>query len=92
MEEVNTFEKFKKCRATGKLSYPTKMKAKLAILHFKWQALMRKNKVDGTRIKRRMGKVSQRRSYFCEHCQGYHLTKWTKSDYDNYLYNIQKIK
>ncbi|MBL1411230.1 hypothetical protein [Sphingobacterium faecale] len=51
-------------------------------LHFTG-ALVR-NKIDGRRVKHRQGKQAQRRIYYCKVCKGYHLTKWTKQNFNNY--------
>ncbi len=75
--------KFKKCRGTGKVSFPNKLEAHWTMLRHKWSALVR-NKIDGRRVKHRQGKQAQRRVYYCKVCKGYHLTKWTKQNFNNY--------
>lgn len=75
---------YPKCRSTGKVSFPSKTEARIMMQKLRWTLLMKRNKVDGTRLKRRMGKIVQRRIYYCELCKGYHLTKWAKHDYHNY--------
>lgn len=57
-----------KCPATGKTIYDTQSIANEAIINIKsHNSLTLKNK-------RSTGKSNQKRSYFCKHCKGYHLT------------------
>lgn len=84
-----TAQGYRKCRATGKVSFPTKIEARIIIQKLKWSALMRRNKIDGSRLKHRARKVEQRRVYYCEQCKGFHLTKWTKQHFKKYQ-DVQK--
>ncbi|MBE8719662.1 hypothetical protein [Sphingobacterium pedocola] len=90
MEEEKTNRSIRKCRATGKVSFDTKTEARLTIIKLKWSAIIRRNKIDGSRLKHRAGKIAQSRVYFCSYCNGYHLTKWTKTNYNNYIDVIER--
>lgn len=81
--EDNNWVRYAKCRGTGKVSFPTKLEAQWTMMRHKLSTLVR-NKLDGRRVKRRQGKQAQRRIYFCAVCKGYHLTKWTKQNFNNY--------
>lgn len=72
-----------KCRATGKIGFPSMIEAHGAMLQFKFK-LRIKNKTDGKRIKHRMGKDACKRAYYCKLCNGYHITKWNKTGFNNY--------
>lgn len=76
--------RLKKCSATGKVRFPNKLEAILVIAFFRWKLYKARNKIDGTRVKHRAGKVAQRRAYYCRNCRGYHLTKWSKSHFNRY--------
>lgn len=62
-----------KCMATGKTRYPTGGDAKNAMQKIKAKKTVY-NSITLKRIKRRNGKASQCRFYYCSHCKGYHLT------------------
>ncbi|MGJ1348467.1 hypothetical protein ACR789_18400 [Sphingobacterium siyangense] len=72
-----------KCRATGKVGFPSLIEAQWAMLHFKFRSRVR-NKLDGKRIKHRMGKDACKRAYYCKFCKGYHITTWEKGHFNNY--------
>ncbi|MDF2476497.1 MAG: hypothetical protein K0S24_1980 [Sphingobacterium sp.] len=72
-----------KCRATGKVAFPSVMEAKWRMFQFKIKSRV-KNKLDGKRIKHRMGKYACKRAYRCDYCGGYHITKWKKAAFDHY--------
>jgi hypothetical protein len=59
-----------KCDATGKVIFPSRSEARLAMLHIR---MMLRNK---KRMKHRQGKAAQKRIYYCEYCRGFHLTRW----------------
>jgi len=62
-----------KCEATGKVRFNSEKEAKESMFRFRftWKILR-----QGKRRKHRQGKPAQKRSYFCEHCNGYHQTSW----------------
>ncbi|SEK24743.1 hypothetical protein SAMN05421740_101334 [Parapedobacter koreensis] len=74
----------KKCLATGKICFASKMEARLTILRLRWGFKALHNRLDGRRIKHRQGRPQQRRAYYCPHCGGYHLTKWGERDFKRY--------
>jgi len=71
-----------KCRATGKVAFPSLIEAKWRMINFKFMTRIR-NK-DGKRVKHRMGKPACKRAYYCKFCKGYHITKWDKGHFNNY--------
>jgi len=73
----------KKCRETGKVIFTSWIEAQLVMLDLKWNYLYKRNE-EGRRIKHRQGRPIQRRAYYCTHCNGYHLTKWKKSNFNTY--------
>ncbi|MEZ0454210.1 hypothetical protein ABTW24_21650 [Sphingobacterium thalpophilum] len=79
----NLISKTWKCRATGKVAFPSLMEAKWRMFQFKVRSRI-KNKLDGKRIKHRMGRYACKRAYYCPYCGGYHITKWKKADYERY--------
>ncbi|MFU1857233.1 hypothetical protein ACK8HY_09470 [Sphingobacterium sp. NGMCC 1.201703] len=81
MEHIKS--KIGKCRATGKVIFPSRFEARCAMFRFKLRSRV-KNVTDGRRIKHRMGKPSSRRAYYCRFCAGYHITKWKKGDFERY--------
>jgi len=72
-----------KCRATGKVGFPSLIEAGWIMLNFKFKSRVR-NKLDGKRIKHRMGKDACKRAYYCKFCKGYHITTWGKGHFNNY--------
>lgn len=66
--------------ATGKVTFKRLIEARFAILSIRWNFRNRRDEL-GRRIKHRQGVPAQRRAYFCEHCAGYHITKWKKSNF-----------
>lgn len=60
---------YEKCTLTGKRIIATQAEAK---------DFLRKPKVpvtvEGRRVKRRMTKRKEKREFYCEHCEGWHLT------------------
>ena len=64
----------RRCIATGKTIFDTKGEAKESMIKFKSFSKMT---INGRRIKHRVGKPEQTRVYYCEHCKGFHLTKWS---------------
>ncbi|MEZ0454137.1 hypothetical protein ABTW24_21275 [Sphingobacterium thalpophilum] len=80
-----------KCRATGKVGFPSLIEAQCAMLHFKFKSRVR-NKLDGRRIKHRMGKDACKRAYYCKFCKGYHITKWDKGHFSNYKTKAESWK
>ena len=79
----------KKCRATGKVIFPTLMEAKITMFRLKWGFKHIKD-IYGKRIKRRQGKPEQKRAYYCPFCEGYHLTKWNKKSFKAYQEELTK--
>lgn len=63
----------RKCPATGKTTFSSPEDARTCMLSFRHKL---KIKVQGKRVKRRIGKPEQKRSYWCRYCEGYHLTSW----------------
>lgn len=67
---------YERCTYTGKRIFATQAEAK---------DLLRKPKVpvqyDGRRVKRRMKKRKEKREYYCDHCEGWHVT--SKKFYNN---------
>lgn len=61
-----------RCSATGKTMFINKQQADQALISLKSSAIYN-NKLfkNNKRVK---NKVEQKRSYFCEYCNGYHLT------------------
>ncbi|WP_104384057.1 hypothetical protein [Sphingobacterium sp. HMA12] len=80
-----------KCRATGKVGFPSLIEAQWAMLHFKFKSRVR-NKLDGRRIKHRMGKDACKRAYYCKFCKGYHITKWDKEHFSIYKTKAESWK
>ena len=72
-----------KCRATGKVAFPSRFDAQYAMFRFKLRSRV-KNVTNGKRIKHRMGKPACRRAYYCRLCKGYHITKWKKDNFERY--------
>lgn len=72
-----------KCMDTGKVSFPSLMEARLAMFLLKW-GYKRHRDENGKHLKHRQGRPVQRRVYYCIHCYGYHLTRWTKGDFRSY--------
>lgn len=72
-----------KYRATGKVAFPSRIEAQYAMFRFKLRSRV-KNVTNGKRIKHRMGKPAFRRAYYCRLCEGYHITKWKRSDFERY--------
>ena len=62
-----------KCTATGKTRFFDLGNANIAIQKLKSKKTAY-NDITKKRIKRRSGKASQCRSYYCSHCKGWHLT------------------
>lgn len=62
------------CASTGKTIYETIGEAKEAMLRFKSKP--EHYTVPGKRVKHRGKKPEQKRTYYCEYCEGFHLTKW----------------
>lgn len=62
------------CSDTGKVIYSTKAEAMDVMAGFR--ARLKVKSEYGVRIKHRMGKPKTKRVYYCEHCEGYHLTSW----------------
>lgn len=77
-----------KCRATGKVGFPSMIEAQGAMLQFKFKSRIR-NKTDGKRIKHRMGKYACKRAYYCKLCRGYHITKWDTTNFNNYKTKVE---
>lgn len=73
MEQPHTPKR--KCSATGKVVFASHEEAKLAIFGLKWNYRMKRDPIDGKRIKHRQGRPQQRRAYYCAYCGGFHLTK-----------------
>ncbi|MCT1526218.1 hypothetical protein [Sphingobacterium hotanense] len=73
----------RKCRATGKVIFETLIEAKLTMFRLKWGFRHIKD-IYGKRVKHRQGRPVQKRAYYCPHCDGFHLTKWGKSDFKTY--------
>jgi hypothetical protein len=65
-----------KCAASGKTWFRTAAEARASIINIKgvFRYLRERHKA-----RHRWGKPSQKRSYYCSHCQGYHLTSWNFS-------------
>lgn len=83
MYEEDKPKKRKKCRATGKVSFPSRVEAYAAMVVLRWRSKHPRKRSDGTRVKRRMKKKPAiRRLYYCEYCTGYHLTTLTKGQYE----------
>ena len=74
---------FKKCLATGKVSFETLIEARIAMFLLKW-GYKRHRDIYGKRIKHRQGKPAQKRVYYCPDCDGYHLTKWNQKNFKSY--------
>lgn len=55
-----------KCNSTGKTMYKSRGDAKIAMNFIK--------KINSSTTNNHIGKSSQKRAYFCEHCASYHLT------------------
>lgn len=66
-------ETYSKCHVTGKTSFPNSSKAREIMLNFKHRMNVF-NPVNNKRVKRRIGKPDQCRSYYCSACKGYHIT------------------
>lgn len=81
MEHIKS--KIGKCRATGKVIFPSQLEARCAMFRFKLRSRV-KSVTDGRRIKHRMGKPACRRAYYCRLCKGYHITKWKRDDFERY--------
>ncbi|MGF7025200.1 MULTISPECIES: hypothetical protein [Sphingobacterium] len=80
-----------KCRATGKIGFLSLIEAQWIMLNFKFKSRVR-NKLDGKRIKHRMGKDACKRAYYCKFCRGYHITKWDKGHFSNYKTKAESWK
>lgn len=65
-----------KCSATGKRRYDSLGEALNNILAFK-HTNRYKNNISKKRTKKRKGKNSLKRAYFCSSCNGYHITSMT---------------
>lgn len=82
--DINEAIERSKCRATGKVSFGSKAAAVFFIYWLKYRFKHRLHRADGSHIKRRnKGKPKQRRAYYCMHCGGYHITKWTEEEYQH---------
>lgn len=79
----NKENRSRKCRATGKVVFSSLIEAKWRMFQFKLK-LRIKNKVDGKRVKHRMGKYACKRAYYCKFCRGYHITHWDKAKFLKY--------
>lgn len=80
--EVNEAAERTKCRATGKVTFNSKAEAVFFIYWLKYRFKHRPRRADGGHRKRRsLARPKQRRAYYCPHCEGYHLTKWTEGEY-----------
>jgi hypothetical protein len=74
----------RRCEATGKTIYETIGKAKEAMIRFK--SMPDHYVVPGKRVKHRGRKPEQKRTYYCQNCEGFHLTKWEtykKNEFSN---------
>lgn len=58
---------------TGKFIFPSAKTAKDVMLSFKSRMSVT-DRINGKRVKRRIGKPDQTRAYYCPHCHGFHLT------------------
>ncbi|TJY64472.1 hypothetical protein FAZ19_14840 [Sphingobacterium alkalisoli] len=66
------------------VSFGSKAAAVFFIYWLKYRFKHRPHRADGSHIKRRnKGKPKQRRAYYCMHCGGYHITKWTEEEYQH---------
>lgn len=71
-----------KCRATGKFTFFSIVDAQWFIIRMKWRYRFPPKRADGSRVKRRQNKKPKlRRSYFCEYCQGFHITSQSLKSY-----------
>lgn len=64
------------CSVTGKRIYSTLSDAKNAILTLKTSTSYVWDGNQKRRLKHRQGKVRQKRTYLCDHCNSFHLTSW----------------
>ena len=62
-----------KCEATGKVKFVSETAAKENMIRFRFKWKLR---LQGKRRKHRQGKPAQKRAYYCEDCDSYHLTSW----------------
>jgi len=69
----SVFQGRRTCSATGKTVFDTKAEAEEVrerVMSFS------RVKIEGKRIKHRAGRPALKRSYFCEYCEGWHLTSF----------------
>lgn len=78
-----------KCIATGKITFSSNLEARIVMFNLKWSYKLHKDLL-GKRIKHRQGKPKQKRAYFCQYCNGFHLTKWDANDFKVYSDNLIK--
>jgi hypothetical protein len=70
------------CLKTGKTGFPSQRVAMEQIQKFK---AFNRMKINGRRIKHRVGKPEQTRAYQCPSCSQWHLTSMKESEYKNNL-------
>lgn len=77
-----------KCNLTGKTIYATLSEAKASMFGFGFRHV---DPITNQRINRRVKKKEQKRVYYCDGCQGYHLTS---QDFytEEKRYNFKKYK
>lgn len=78
-----------KCRMTGKVRFSTRIEAELVIIAL--HRMLKRKDENGKRIKHRSGKPVAKRAYFCQYCNGYHVTRWKKRDFNSYLEKRDKL-
>jgi len=73
---------------TGKVRFSTRIEAELVI--FTLRRMLKRKDENGRRIKHRGGRPVAKRMYFCQYCNGYHVTRWNITNFNNYSEKREK--